>query len=203
MTKTQPNRRLYVVFRHLVMSSKVFLQFGKEMKIRRAKSDLYDGWSKTVKPRLRNSAVIHKSMCSRALKQRQPLGMNFQRTTPLTPLKIVSMTLPGHSSILNFFFEEYSCLHKQLSFADECRSEAHFLPITPAPTHSCYTPPYSRVHCRGLCLKVKFCPSLRESLKVERSSVCISTLVSRKIKEYIKQYFSSFLCSYVPCRLFF
>ena len=78
-------------------------------------------------------------MCGLALKQRQPVGINFQHTTPLTPFKTVSMTLPGDASVLNFFVEEYYCvrfpLHKQLLFADEYRSEAHFLPFTPAPTH--------------------------------------------------------------------
>jgi hypothetical protein len=109
MTEPQPNRCLHFIVRHFVMSSQVFLQFGKETKIRRASSGLYDGWSQTVKPSLRTSAVFHKFMCGLALKQRQPVGINFQHTTPLTSLKTVSMILPGDASVLNFFVEEY-CL---------------------------------------------------------------------------------------------
>jgi len=169
-------------------------------------------------------------MCGLALKQRQPVGINFQHVTPLAPLKTVSMTLPRDASLLNFFVEEYSCvllctvvyccvelctavyccvllctavyccvllctavyccvlfsLHKQLLFADDCRSEAHFLPITPAPAHSRCTPPYLRVHFRVLNLmKFKFCPALRESPRIERNSVCTSTHVYLKIKKYI------------------
>ena len=122
------------------------------------------------------------------LKQRQPVGMNFQHTTPLTPLKTVSMILPDDTSRFEYFVEEYCSLifplHKQLLFADEYRSEAHFLPIKPAPTQSRCTPPYLREHFRALYLKkFKFCSALRESLRIERNSVCASTLVSLMIKE--------------------
>jgi len=130
-------------------------------------------------------------MCGSLLKQKQPVEMDFQQTTHLTALKIVRRTLPDDISVLNFFVEDNCCvifpLHKQLLFADEYRSETHFQPITPAPTHSRCTPPYLGEHFRALYLKkFKFCPALRESLRIERSSVRTSTFVSHNIKGNIK-----------------
>jgi hypothetical protein len=64
------------------------------------------------------------------------------------------------------------------------------MPITSAPTHSRCTPPYLRVHFIALCLQVKFCRTLQESLRVEQISFCISKFFSPKIKENIKRSFT-------------